>query len=203
MIYLLRRYLLGCLQSGYNLSKMIYEGVGMEQVIIASLNPIKIQAVEHGFGQMFSKTDFTFQGVGFESPVSAQPIGDEETLHGAAERARTAQSLHPEADYWVGVEGGVAGNAEAMEAFAWVVVISKERTGSARSAAFYLPPEIARLVAGGMELGHADDLVFGRNNSKQTNGAVGILTNDAIDRKALYAPAVILALIPFVHPELY
>lgn len=175
----------------------------MERVIIASLNPIKIQAVKFGFGQMFPNREFDFQGTGFDSPVSAQPIGDEETLRGAAERAQLAQNLHPEADFWVGVEGGVAGNAQAMEAFAWVVVISKQRSGSARSAAFYLPPEIARLVANGMELGHADDLVFGRNNSKQANGAVGILTNDVIDRKALYAPAVILALIPFIHPELY
>jgi non-canonical (house-cleaning) NTP pyrophosphatase len=62
---------------------------------------------------------------------------------------------------------------------------------------------VADLVRHGMELGHADDQVFGRNNSKQMNGAVGILTANAIDREELYAHAVMLALIPFLNPTLY
>ena len=55
----------------------------------------------------------------------------------------------------------------------------------------------------GLELGQADDIVFGRSNSKQANGAVGILTDDVIDRAQLYEPAVIFALIPFKNPDLY
>jgi non-canonical (house-cleaning) NTP pyrophosphatase len=52
-------------------------------------------------------------------------------------------------------------------------------------------------------LGHADDRVFGRENSEQTNGAVGLLTKDLIDRTAYYEHAVVLALVPFVNPGLY
>lgn len=37
-------------------------------------------------------------------------------------------------------------------------------------------------VAGGMELGEADDHVFERSNSKQEDGAVGLLTKGLIDR---------------------
>jgi len=59
------------------------------------------------------------------------------------------------------------------------------------------------LVRQGVELGEADDRIFGRNNSKQQNGAVGLLTGDAVDRAGLYVPAVIFALIPFKNPELY
>jgi non-canonical (house-cleaning) NTP pyrophosphatase len=58
-------------------------------------------------------------------------------------------------------------------------------------------------VRQGMELGDADDAVFGRSNSKQANGAVGILTGNVIDRAELYEQAVVLALIPFKNPELY
>jgi len=54
-----------------------------------------------------------------------------------------------------------------------------------------------------MELGEADDRVFERSNSKQTNGAIGLLTGNVIDRTTLYAPAVVFALIPFKNPELY
>jgi non-canonical (house-cleaning) NTP pyrophosphatase len=52
-------------------------------------------------------------------------------------------------------------------------------------------------------LGEADDLVFGRSNSKQANGAVGLLTDDAVTRTTYYVPAVIFALIPFKNAELY
>lgn len=74
--------------------------------------------------------------------------------------------------------------------------------GSSRTATFVLPEEIAALVRQGVELGAADDIVFGRFNSKQSNGAVGILTADAIDRTRYYEHAVILALVPFKNPAL-
>ncbi|MEA2092675.1 MAG: DUF84 family protein, partial [Patescibacteria group bacterium] len=56
---------------------------------------------------------------------------------------------------------------------------------------------IIELIKEGKELGEADDIVFQRNNSKQENGAVGILTGDVVDRTKCYTEAVILALIPF------
>lgn len=54
-----------------------------------------------------------------------------------------------------------------------------------------------------MELGNADDLVFGCKNSKQKDGAVGLLTENAIDRTALYEQGVIMAFIPFKNDTLY
>jgi non-canonical (house-cleaning) NTP pyrophosphatase len=54
-----------------------------------------------------------------------------------------------------------------------------------------------------MELGHADDIVFGRNNSKQQTGAVGILTREVITRAEYYSHGGVLALIPSLNPGLY
>ena len=54
-----------------------------------------------------------------------------------------------------------------------------------------------------MELGQADDVVFGATNSKQAMGAVGLLTGGLISRADLYRPAVLLALIPFKNAALY
>lgn len=65
-----------------------------------------------------------------------------------------------------------------------------------------LPQEVASLVRQGVELGIADDRVFGRSNSKQSNGAVGLLTADLIDRQRYYEHAVILALVPFKNVDL-
>jgi inosine/xanthosine triphosphatase len=175
----------------------------MKTICVASTNPVKLEAAEKGFKAMFPGETFSVSGVSVPVSVSVQPMSDAETLQGATERAANARSARPDADYWVGIEGGVQDINGEMDAFAWVVVLDNDHTGRGRSGAFFLPPQVAELVREGVELGEADDRVFSRNNSKQQNGAIGLLTDDAVDRAALYVPAVIFALIPFKNPELY
>lgn len=62
---------------------------------------------------------------------------------------------------------------------------------------------IATLVRDGLELGDADDRVFGRTDSKRANGSVGLLTGDAITRAAYYAHGFVLAMIPHRQRDLY
>jgi inosine/xanthosine triphosphatase len=172
----------------------------MKTILVASHNPVKIQAALNGFQKMFPGEQFEMQGISVPSGVSDQPMTSAETLQGALNRARGA--AQQPADYWVGLEGGCEAMQSEMQAFAWVVVLSKDRIGKSRTGTFTLPDEITRLVRQGVELGEADDRVFNRSNSKQNNGAVGILTDDVIDRTAYYEQAVILALIPFKNPNL-
>ena len=174
----------------------------MTKIIIASTNPVKIEAVEDAFDKVFSKDKFEIEGVDVESNVSDQPMSDSETHQGALNRANNAREQHPEADFWVGIEGGVEATETTMDAFAWVVVLSENNAGQSRTATFTLPDEIVELVRDGVELGEADDRVFNRQNSKKKNGAVGILTEDLIDRTSYYEHAVILALIPFLNTKL-
>lgn len=175
----------------------------MKIVYVASANPVKVKAAEEGFRRMFPDETFVVRSFNPNAPVAIQPMTDEETLAGATLRAELIREQAPDGDYWVGIEGGVADWKVGMGTFAWVVVLSRVQTGRGRSGEFFLPEKVAELVRQGVELGKADDLVFSRNNSKQNNGAIGLLTDDAIDRAGLYVPAVIFALIPFKHPELY
>jgi inosine/xanthosine triphosphatase len=174
----------------------------MKTIIVASTNPVKIQAALAGFQAMFPAETFTVQGVSVPSGVSDQPMSDEETLAGALNRARAARQHLPDADFWTGIEGGIEEKHGDLWAFAWVAVLGNNLTGKGRTAAFTLPHEIADLVRQGVELGIADDRVFGRSNSKQGNGAVGILTDDVVDRTRYYVHAVVMALVPFKNPEL-
>jgi len=84
-----------------------------------------------------------------------------------------------------------------------VVVLGKEQAGRARSASYELPKAICDLIRQGMELGDADDLIFGVSGSKRDSGGVGLLTDGRVTRSQFYAEAVKLALIPFVNPELF
>jgi inosine/xanthosine triphosphatase len=173
------------------------------RIVVASKNPVKKQSVQIAFNRLFSDQPFEFEGVDVPSGVSSQPMNSDETLQGALNRVNGAAHAAPNADYWVGIEGGVEAYGDDLFAFAWVVVRSGSRWGKSRTGSFALPPQVVELIHQGMEMGDADDVVFGRSNSKQQNGAIGLLTGDVVDRTAFYEQAVILALLPFKNPGLY
>lgn len=176
----------------------------MQKIVIASKNPVKINAALSGFKKMFPKGDFEIEGVSVASGVSDQPLTDAETFKGAFNRVNNAFKEKSDADYWIGIEGGIEEKNLEMEAFAWVIVKSKDgKIGKGRTGTFFLPPKIVKLIKQGKELGEADDIVFKRKNSKQENGAVGILTEDIISRTNYYIEAIVLALIPFKNQDLY
>ncbi len=175
----------------------------MKIIYLASSNPVKLLAVRKGFQRLFPDEDFEVRTVSTTLNLPAQPGTDEETLDCASQRAINAREHAPDGDYWVGIEGGINLRSAGMGTFAWVVILDSRRMGKGRSGEFFLPEKVAELVRQGMELGDADDRVFAQENSKQKNGAVGLLTGDAITRADLYIPAVIFALIPFRNPELY
>ncbi|MBP9732314.1 MAG: inosine/xanthosine triphosphatase [Candidatus Magasanikbacteria bacterium] len=176
----------------------------MKKVIVASKNPVKINSAKLAFERMFPDSQFEVVGIPAPSEVPDQPFGDEETLMGATNRAKNAYAANPDADFWVGMEGGIERRGDDMEVFAWMVVKSKDNTwGKGKTGSFFLPKPIIELINQGIELAVADDQVFGRSNSGQKNGATGLLTGDVIDRTEYYVHATVLALIPFKNPELY
>lgn len=173
------------------------------KVIVASTNPVKINAIKIGFEKVFPDTVFEFVGVSVKSEVSDQPMSEKETYLGALNRVKNAKIDFPEADFWAGIEGGLENVDGKLEAFACILIESENLIGKSKTATFEQPNKIAELIHSGMELGDADDIVFGGTNSKQKNGSVGILTKDIITRTSYYSESVILALIPFMNESLY
>lgn len=179
------------------------------KIVVASKNPVKLDAVQRGVALMFPDRKLEVMGYSVPSEVSEQPMSDKETREGAFNRVKNVALLQPGADLFVAIEGGcediedIQGKAH-MSVFAWVVMMDKQNIWSeARSASFQLPEAVGRLVRGGMELGPADDQVFGDSNSKQKNGAVGLLTHDVVTRADYYVMPVALATIPYRNKELY
>lgn len=176
----------------------------MKTVIVASTNPVKIAAVKDGFAAMFPDETYKCIGIESKSGVGNQPMSDAEAYKGAKNRVTFVQKSHPTADYLIGIEAGVEEKDGLMEAFAWIYILSKDgMVGQGKTGTFNLPKQVATLIKEGKELGEADDIVFQKTNSKQQMGAVGILTDNVIDRTKYYREAVILALIPFKHKEYY
>ncbi|HDQ74180.1 MAG TPA: non-canonical purine NTP phosphatase [Chloroflexi bacterium] len=175
----------------------------MKKIVLASENPVKIEATLQGFQMMFPGETFDVLSVSVPSRVDDQPRSREETLQGALNRAQGAAERAPEADYWVGIEGGIEEIAGEMAVFAWIVVRSSDLIGKSQTGMFFLPPKIKTLIEQGLEMGEADDIVFDMTDSGQKEGAIGVLTENVIDRARFYQHAVILALVPFKNTRFY
>ena len=175
----------------------------MKKFFVASNNPVKIEATVSGFQKMFPDEQFKVESAAVSSGVSDQPMSNKETLQGAINRVNNGFQSKPDADYWVGIEGGIEYENSEMAAFAWVVIKSKRLTGKAKSGTFFLPKKVVQKILEGKEMGLANDIVFKQKNSKQNLGAIGILTQNVINRTQLYEHAIMLALVPFKNVELY
>ncbi|MGF1746111.1 inosine/xanthosine triphosphatase [Vibrio minamisatsumaniensis] len=169
----------------------------MKSVIIASLNPAKINAVKSAFISAFPETEFEFTGINVTSGVSDQPMSNSETYQGAINRVNNATQAQPNADFYVGLEAGIEGNMT----FAWMIIDANGQRGESRSASLMLPPTVLAKLEHANELGDVMDEVFGTDNIKQKGGAIGLLTHNQLSRSSVYHQALILALIPFVNPE--
>ena len=169
-------------------------------VIVTSSNPVKLRAAERAFHSMFPGAEFVFEAVSVPSGVSAQPMSDAETRQGARNRVQAARALRPDAQYWVGLEGGLEEVDGELLASAWMVVGGPGGVmHEARSPTLPLPPGVLKLVRQGLELGEANDRVFSTHNSKQGQGAFGLLSGGRLSREGVYAQTLELALIPFTH----
>jgi len=168
------------------------------KVLITSENPVKLNACKQAFNSVFSHKEITYGTTKVSSNVSDQPLSDKETLQGALNRIENVRDVAGGYDFIVGIEGGAEIRGEKGYSFAWIVVEHHQKTGRARTAAFEIPQNAVEMLKKGYELGDANDVLFRLHNSKQKNGAIGILTNDLVTRTELYSPAVIMALLPFM-----
>ena len=170
------------------------------RIVVASYNPVKVNAVLQAFETHFPDESLEIVSVNVDSGEGDQPDSDKATRRGARTRARRAKQEVRDADFWVGVEGGIEIADDQLMAFAWMAVQGpRGRFTEVRSATLPLPPAVKQLIEDGMELGEANDRVFATVNSKQSGGAYGLLTNGLYTRESVYAQSLILALIPFVN----
>jgi inosine/xanthosine triphosphatase len=170
------------------------------KVVVASRNPVKIGATQEAFATLFPNAALEMIAINVDSGAGDQPDSDDATRQGARTRALRSRQAIPNADFWVGLEGGTEIVDEQLMAFAWMAVQSASGSISeARSVTLPLPPAVKELVTGGMELGEANDRIFSTANSKQGGGAFGLLTDGLYTRTGVYRQTLIMALTPFVN----
>ncbi len=171
-------------------------------VAVGSGNPAKIESARLAFTALWPGESWDVRGYPVESGVSAQPMTDAETIRGAQLRAARALGAS-NADFGVGHEGGLELIGGRWFNCGWAAVVDSSGTeGVGSSLRMEVPPALMDRVLAGQELGRACDEVFGRGNTKQAEGFVGLMTDGAIQRTGALRDAVIAALATLRRPEL-
>jgi inosine/xanthosine triphosphatase len=175
------------------------------KVLVGSVNPVKIEAAREALAKYFENVEVV--GIAAESGVADQPM-DDETYLGAENRAAEMLRINEEkdlgADLVIGIEGGITKIHSRWFAFGAICVMDRrERIGFGASPHIQLPDAMVKPLLDGKELGDVTDIFAGEKDTKKGRGAVGFLTNDRMNRKEFYVPAIVVALAPFVNEKAY
>ena len=169
-------------------------------VAVGSTNPVKVNAVRRAF-RIYCTADV--RGVEAESGVPPQPLGFNEVVEGAFNRACNARRLL-DADYGVGVEAGLVDTGvERVELQVAVIVDRRGWVSIGFSQGFPLPSQWVHEVEKRVELGIIASRETGRSDIGEKLGIIGYLTQGLVTRTDLTFNAVVMALVPRLNTSLY
>lgn len=176
------------------------------RVLVGSTNPVKKGAALKAFAKVFPDHAIHCEAMYAPSGVPDQPMNEADTKLGALNRAAfCSHQDHEQAyDYYVAMEGGVEHFSEGAATFAYMTIRDKKgRMITGRTSNLPLPGFVYDRLQQGEELAEVMDDIFNQHNIRQKGGAIGVLTNHLETRESVYMQALVLALAPFVHQELY
>jgi inosine/xanthosine triphosphatase len=179
-------------------------------VRVGSTNPPKLEGVRAALAAL--SCDVTVEGIDLESGVPDQPLGFEEIVEGARNRAEGARRCGT-CDLGVGYEDGLVAIPEPGGSWfniGCAAVSDGVRISLGLSSGFSYPPECSRrAVEERRPIGALFDHFWrqhrgdSRAPAQLSIGNVGKLTGGALTRAEYTRNAVICALTPFIHPDLY
>lgn len=171
-------------------------------VVVGSLNPVKIRAVEEVFGHYFGAVDVSPVETG--SSVHEQPKSEDEKYQGALHRAKFALRSVEGSDYGVGIEGGVHSHSYGWYESSLVVIADQTgKVGIGASGGLVLPEKIINRLHTGENLEEVIDKLYGTNKIGRGIGMFGVITNEYVTRKEGTKHGIAFALARFLHPDLF
>lgn len=171
-------------------------------IAVGSTNPTKINPVKKVFSKHFKNVKVI--GVKVESKVKDQPTNDEEAFKGALNRAKSALKKIEEADFGIGIEGGLHKHSYGWFERSIVVIVDKKgNIGIGASGGLVMPKKIIEKVEQGKNLEEAMDELFGTTKIGRGIGMFGIMTKGVVTRSKGVEHGVAFALARFLHKNLY
>ena len=187
----------------------------IRRVTVGSVNEPKLAAVRSALGAY--APDATVEGIAVDSGVPEQPVGFEEIIRGARNRAAAAVS-ESSCELGIGIEDGLIPYPVATSScevahlnIGCVAITDGERNSIGFSSAFAYPPECSMVSANDRQpIGGVFDRLWearrgepARDPSARTSGNIGRLTNDVLPRAEYTRHGVLCALVAYLQPDLY
>lgn len=161
-------------------------------VVVGSLNKIKLEAVKMAFNELGLNP--SIRGISVNS--IKQPLTLEDTVNGAIYRAKEA--IKSGVNYGVGIEAGLIKVYE-YHLNIHVAALISDRMVLGFGPAFQLPKSIEALVLQGMEVDEAVERLFAIKDIGEGNGIISLMSNGRIDRRMLISEAVKMALVKIIN----
>jgi inosine/xanthosine triphosphatase len=167
---------------------------------LGSLNPGKLISCRRCFDK-WPAHNYSFEAFGAPSGVADQPIGLEQTLLGAKNRARGARENVKGAEIGIGLESGVMVVDDLHFDFCACAIYNGTNFFVGISSCFVLPRKVAEAF---LERGYNqafEDIGF----IPDPNGAgvLGEMSRGVLSRPAQMEQAVDMALVQFTNPHLH
>lgn len=173
------------------------------KIAVGTMNEAKKAAVSAIFSEAF-ETDVELLPHDVESGISSMPMANEETATGAINRAFAVREIEPDADYYVGLEGGVYEGPRGMYLLGWVAILKSgsDVLGLGHSGGVKLPRDIAEALRAGGELGPLMKERTG-DDIRHSLGTTGLLTKGLYPRNREFEDALRNGLAEHISPEYY
>ncbi len=194
----------------------------LREVRVGSNNEPKIAAVRSAL--LAYAPEVRVEGVGVVSGVAEQPVGLDEIIRGASNRARAAVESQG-CELAVGIEDGLIelpqgadGSPSSVSEFkvrhvniGCAAVTDGKRLSFGFSSGFAYPPDCSRRAAAQRApIGGLFDRLWQKRRGEASAlpsargiGNVGRLTLGVLPRREYARHAVLCALVAFLHPDLY
>jgi inosine/xanthosine triphosphatase len=172
------------------------------KIAVGSINPVKISATENIFSKIYGKVEVV--GLEVDSGVSEQPIGIDETIKGAINRAKKV--YNDDFDFSVGVESGLMKTPHSISGYIdlqWCAIFDGHKVTLGVSSGFEYPPCVIENVLKGKEVGDVMDKVTGINDLGEKMGAVSYLSRGMLDRTQNTEQCILMAMIPRLNEDIY
>ncbi len=173
-------------------------------ILIASENPSKIEAVSLAFSKFYE--DFDINGIAVPSNVPKQPV-NQEIYQGAINRCHNlrkyALANNLKADYYVGVEAGITNLLGPWVNLNLVYIENDQGENSTGISQGYPFPEKYLDEIINDEFGKVMDKHYNLINSGQGKSVEYLFSKGNISRIDLVEDATILALTKFINKDIW
>ncbi len=171
-------------------------------IAVGSTNKTKIDPVKDVFSKHYKGVKIV--GVKVSSGVSDQPRNEDEMYKGALNRAKGALVKVKNAQYGVGIEGGIHKRSYGWFEHSLVVIVDKKgNIGVGASGGLALPKVVIDRIERGKNLEQAVDEIFGTQKIGEGIGMFGVFTKGYVTRTSGVSHGVAFALARFLHSNIY